>query len=85
MKSSNRTIIVVQWIVIAALIIGAGVAVYMLMGKADEYRNAVKSQESSMQSMREQVRQAQNPTPVPPTPLPEATANGPSPTPTPKR
>lgn len=75
-----------QWVVIAVLVIGGGIATYMLVHKTDDYKDQVDSQQGSLSSLRKQVDELRHPTPTPPDPLPEATANGPAgatPTPTP--
>jgi hypothetical protein len=79
----RRNIIVMQWTVIAVLVLGGGVAVFMATHKADDYKNQLDEQQGNLSSLREQLRQRRNPTPTPGTPLPEATSNGPATTPTP--
>jgi len=79
-------IVVMQWVVIAVLVLGGGAAVFMAVHKAESYKTQLDDQQGSLSSLREQLRQRHNPTPTPGTPLPEATANGPSgPTPTPAK
>lgn len=73
-----------QWLVIAALVAGAGVGFYMLMTKTDEYKTQLSEQQGSVQSLREQLRQAKHPTATPSPALPEATGNNASAAPTPK-
>lgn len=85
MPLGNQRIIVMQWAVIGVLVIGGGIAFFMLLQKTDVYREQAAANNSNIASLKEQVRQAAaNRTPVV-TPLPEATTNGPAaPTPTPK-
>ncbi len=74
-KDPNRKVIVMQWLVIAALVMGSGVAVWMLMNKTDDYKNQATQQQGNVDSLREQLHQAKNPTPTPGMPLPEASTN----------
>jgi hypothetical protein len=80
---SNRKVIIMQWVVIAVLLIGAGVASAMLVVRANDYELLLQEQEGSVSSLREQLRQAKNPTPTPSPALPEATGNSAAATPTP--
>ena len=83
MRDPNRKVVIMQWAVIAVLVIGGGVGLFMLMNKTDDYKNQLDSQQGSLTSLQRQVHELRNPTPTPGDPLPEATANGPG-TPTPK-
>lgn len=73
-----------QWFVITALVIGGGIAFYMLMTKTDEYKTQADEQQGNMTSLREQLRQAKNPTPAPSPALPEATGQNANATSTPQ-
>lgn len=88
MRDPSRKVVIMQWFVIAVIIIGAGVAVFMLVNKTNEYKDQLDQQKGNIDSLREQVRQSKiSPTPsVDPLPVvsnrPIASPT-PSPTPTP--
>ncbi len=85
MGSRHMIIIVMQWVVIAVLVAGGSIAVLMAEHKTADFKKQLENQKSNVNSLREQVRQARNPTSSPVQPLPEASANAaPSPSITPK-
>jgi hypothetical protein len=65
----NRNIIVMQWVVIAVLVVGMVVTVSLLMGKANELSDTNSQLEGDNASLHNQVRQLREPTPTP-TPTP---------------
>ncbi len=83
-----RKLLILQWVVIAVLVLGGGAAIIMTTTKADQYKAEVQGQQGNMNSLREQIRQAKQHTPSPAPPLPEALNNrvsSPSPTTSPRR
>lgn len=78
-------IIKLQWAVIAVLVVGGGVAFFMLMGKTDQFKRERDANTGNVRSLAEQVKQAKAAPSPTVAPLPEAVSNGPSaatPTPT---
>jgi hypothetical protein len=82
MRDPNRRIIMFQWIVIAALIVGSAVGGYMLIKKTNDTQDQLDQQNGDLISLRNQLKQATSPTPTPSPTLPAATNNVASPTPT---
>ncbi len=80
--NSQHNIVLMQWIVIAVLVVGGGLALWMASSKAGQYQNELQEQSGNITSLREQVKQAKSTTAPRQTPLPEAIGNGPSPSPT---
>ncbi len=71
----TKQLVIMQWVVIAVLVAGGAIITLMLTHKTDDYRTQLSQQQGDMASIKEQLRQARNPTPTPGTPLPEATSN----------
>jgi flagellar basal body-associated protein FliL len=90
MPLHSSRILFLQWVLIAVLVVGGGVAFIMLMSKTDQFRSERDANTGNIASLKEQVRQArQTPTPAAEA-LPEAVSNGPAaatptPTATPKK
>lgn len=79
-------IVKLQWAVIAVLVIGGGIAFFMLMGKTDQFKRERDANTGNVKSLAEQVKQAKAAPSPTVAPLPEAVSNGPSaatPTPAP--
>ncbi len=86
MKDPNSKVVMFQWLVIAVLVVGAGIGGYMLYSKNSDLQAQLDSQSGNLSSLRNQLREAQSPS----TPaanesaLPAATDNvSPSATPVP--
>ncbi len=73
-----------QWFVIAVLVIGGGIAVYMLINKNNELQTQTQNAQGNMDSLKNQLKEAKASPTISVTPLPEAKGNLASPTPTPK-
>lgn len=84
MKDSNRKIVIMQWVVIAVLVIGGGIGAYLLINKTNQLETDQATQQGNLDSLQNQLKEAKtSPTPTT-TPLPEASNNVGTPTPTPK-
>jgi uncharacterized membrane protein len=81
--NSSRKIVIMQWIVIAVLIVGGVAGGLMMVRKTDQLQEEHTLQQSNVNSLREQLRQARTPQTPLPTPLPEAASNAATPTPSP--
>jgi hypothetical protein len=86
MKDPNGKVVVFQWVVIAVLVIGAGIGGYMLYSKNTDLQAQLDSQSGNLSSLRSQLEQAKaDKTPAAnESALPAASSNvSPSATPTP--
>jgi outer membrane murein-binding lipoprotein Lpp len=86
MRDSNRKIIVLQWIVIAVLALGAAAGAFLLLTHADNVDTTNSQLNGDVDSLHRQVDQLKAQLAATPTPTPTPLATpAPSPTPTPKR
>ena len=86
MRGSNRKIIVLQWIVIGVLALGAVAGAYLLMNHADSVDLTNSQLNGDVDSLHRQVDQLKAQLSATPTPTPTPVATPvPTPTATPKR
>lgn len=83
MKEPNRKVVIMQWIVIAVLVVGGAVGAYLMVHKLSDLQDTNTTLNGENDDLHNQLNQAQQATPSPtPSPSPSASAT-PSPTPTP--
>ena len=70
MRDSSKKVIVMQWVVILVLVIGAGVGAYLMINKVNLLNDDNQMLTGDNASLRNQLKQLKQPTP---TPTPEVT------------
>lgn len=95
MRESNKKVIIMQWVVIVVLVIGAAVGAYLLINKVNLLSDENSTLSGDNASLKNQLRQLREVTPAPTpeiTPAPSTTPTptvspsaSPAPTATPKR
>ncbi|HEY6736280.1 MAG TPA: hypothetical protein VI322_01035 [Candidatus Saccharimonadia bacterium] len=88
MRNPVTKVVIMQWVVIAALVVGSAVGIFLLVNKVNDLSDANSSLLGDQDSLRRQVKQYREQIPSPtPTPVPtlEPTTPPSTPTPAPKR